>query len=256
MRRKHLCQAASYRIFERIARNAAGVGQNLPRTQHPTHQFHLARLPLQPPILSSHACPWCVRNSHASRFQRDVVCDESRIEAKPERISPQKALQCTLAFQSVGRSPALGLISLRYSAIASVPQTYTPSWSSDGTRMDAENSSIRPYRKTRFLQTGIGHFGVFSGQPLEPTDLPTRQGNNPRQRRLKLESVTVARGPTEHPCPQSAYPPTGFRPSWLDAGRPHRDCQPMESRNGGRPLQRDFTPANGPPPIAPDSADF
>ncbi|EWS62759.1 hypothetical protein Y695_04011 [Hydrogenophaga sp. T4] len=39
----------------------------------------------------------------------------------------------------------MGLISLRYSPIASVSQTCTPSWSSEGTRIEAESSSISAF---------------------------------------------------------------------------------------------------------------
>ncbi|KAF7961509.1 hypothetical protein AWV80_32555, partial [Cupriavidus sp. UYMU48A] len=62
--------------------------------------------------------------------------------AKPECISPQIARQCARAARSSGSRPALGWISFRYSAIASVSHTVTPSWRRHGTRIDGDSSRI------------------------------------------------------------------------------------------------------------------
>src|SRR6476469_4204224 len=60
--------------------------------------------------------------------------------AKPECISPEIARQCARAARSFGKRPAFGLISARYSAIASVSQTDVPSCSRHGTRKDGDKS--------------------------------------------------------------------------------------------------------------------
>src|SRR5262245_5663759 len=60
---------------------------------------------------------------------------------KPECISPLMARQCARATLLVGSSPLLGLISLRYSAIASVSQILTSLWVRHGTSIDGESSS-------------------------------------------------------------------------------------------------------------------
>ena len=73
------------------------------------------------------------------------IGSEPRIELKPECISPQIARQCARALASAGSSPALGLISLRYSPIASVSQTLMPPCSSDGTSIDDDSSSISAF---------------------------------------------------------------------------------------------------------------
>src|SRR6185369_17236796 len=65
---------------------------------------------------------------------------ERRFE-KPECISPETARQCARALRSVGSNPAAGRISCRYSPIAKVSQTVTPSCSRLGTRKDGESSS-------------------------------------------------------------------------------------------------------------------
>src|SRR4051794_10576707 len=61
---------------------------------------------------------------------------------KPEWISPEIERQCARATRSAGNRPASGMISLRYSAIASVSQTVAPSWRRHGTRMEDESSRI------------------------------------------------------------------------------------------------------------------
>src|SRR5438270_13216461 len=71
------------------------------------------------------------------RAFRFIGSAERRL-AKPECISPEIARQCARAARSLGRRPALGLISARYSAIASVSQTDVPSCSRQGTRKDGD----------------------------------------------------------------------------------------------------------------------
>ena len=73
------------------------------------------------------------------------IGSDERMALKPECISPQIARQCARAARSAGSRPALGLISLRYSPIASVSHTWMPSCSSAGTRIEAESSSISAF---------------------------------------------------------------------------------------------------------------
>ncbi len=68
-----------------------------------------------------------------------------RIDEKPECISPQMALQWARTAMSSGSRPALGLISLRYSPMASVSHTFTPPCCSEGTSMDEDSSSISAF---------------------------------------------------------------------------------------------------------------
>ena len=56
-----------------------------------------------------------------------------RSALKPECISPEMARQCARAFASAGNSRACGLISFKYSPIASVFHTLMPLCISDGT---------------------------------------------------------------------------------------------------------------------------
>ena len=67
---------------------------------------------------------------------------DARSVVKPEWISPQIERQCARWMRSRGNSPASGLISLRYSAIASVSQTVAPSCRKHGTRMVGDSSRI------------------------------------------------------------------------------------------------------------------
>src|ERR1700733_9278200 len=67
---------------------------------------------------------------------------DARRVVKPEWISPQIERQCARNTRSAGNRPAFGMISLRYSAIASVSHTVAPSWRRHGTRMDDESSRI------------------------------------------------------------------------------------------------------------------
>ena len=67
---------------------------------------------------------------------------EARSVVKPEWISPQIERQCARCTRSAGSSPASGMISLRYSAIASVSQTVAPSCRRQGTRIDDDSSRI------------------------------------------------------------------------------------------------------------------
>ena len=83
---------------------------------------------------------WC-----AFRF---IGSAERRL-AKPECISPQIARQCARATRSAGSSPALGLSSSRYSAIASVSQTLTPSCSGRAPGTTATAAAARRGRRHR-----------------------------------------------------------------------------------------------------------
>src|SRR6202011_5991113 len=61
--------------------------------------------------------------------------NDARRVVKPEWISPQIDRQCARWTRSAGNSRASGMISLRYSAIASVSQTVAPSCRRHGTRI-------------------------------------------------------------------------------------------------------------------------
>src|SRR3954453_13848951 len=67
---------------------------------------------------------------------------DARSVVKPEWISPQIERQCARKMRSCGNRPASGMISLRYSAIASVSQTVAPSCRRHGTRIDDDSSRI------------------------------------------------------------------------------------------------------------------
>src|SRR3974390_731671 len=81
-------------------------------------------------ILKPGKCPFRLTGSEA----RSVV--------KPEWISPEIERQCARKIRSSGNRPASGLISLRYSAIASVSQTVAPSCRRHGTRIEDDSSRI------------------------------------------------------------------------------------------------------------------
>src|SRR6201999_510725 len=68
--------------------------------------------------------------------------NEARNVVKPEWISPEIARQCARWIRSAGNNPACGMVSLRYSAIASVSQTVAPSCRRQGTRIDDDSSRI------------------------------------------------------------------------------------------------------------------
>src|SRR6195256_3796350 len=61
---------------------------------------------------------------------------------KPEWISPQIERQWARNTRSAGNSPASGLTSLRYSAIAIVSHTVAPSCRRHGTRIDDDSNRI------------------------------------------------------------------------------------------------------------------
>src|SRR5882757_1488283 len=67
---------------------------------------------------------------------------DARRVVNPEWISPQIERQCARRMRSCGSKPASGMISLRYSAIASVSHTVAPSCRRQGTRMDDDSSRI------------------------------------------------------------------------------------------------------------------
>src|ERR1700733_10098592 len=81
-------------------------------------------------ILKPGKCPFRLTGSDA----RKVV--------KPEWISPQIERQWARNTRSAGNNPAFGMVSLRYSAIASVSHTTAPSCRRHGTRIDDDNSRI------------------------------------------------------------------------------------------------------------------
>src|SRR5271169_4371297 len=62
---------------------------------------------------------------------------------KPECISPQIERHRARAARLAGNNPALGLSSLRYSAIAKVSHTLIPSWVRHGTKIDGERATTR-----------------------------------------------------------------------------------------------------------------
>src|SRR5260370_11307731 len=67
---------------------------------------------------------------------------DARRVVNPEWISPQIERQCARDIRSAGNNPAWGMVSLRYSAIASVSQTVAPSCRRQGTRIDDDSSRI------------------------------------------------------------------------------------------------------------------
>src|SRR5258708_915114 len=67
---------------------------------------------------------------------------DARKVVNPEWISPQIDRQCARKTRSAGNRPAFGMVSLRYSAIASVSHTVAPSWRRHGTRIDDDSSRI------------------------------------------------------------------------------------------------------------------
>ena len=67
--------------------------------------------------------------------RRFIGIDERSAE-KPACISPEIERQWARAMRSPGYRPAFGLTSLRYSAIASVSHTVTPSCTRHGTRIN------------------------------------------------------------------------------------------------------------------------
>src|ERR1700726_347136 len=67
---------------------------------------------------------------------------DARSVVKPEWISPQIDRQCARNMRSLGNSPASGMVSLRYSAIARVSHTVAPSCRRHGTRIDDDSNRI------------------------------------------------------------------------------------------------------------------
>ena len=72
---------------------------------------------------------------------RRFIGSDERSAEKPECISPEIDRQRARAMRSPGYIPAFGHTSLRYSAIASVSHTVTPSCTRHGTRIDEARSS-------------------------------------------------------------------------------------------------------------------
>src|SRR6266850_3352230 len=67
---------------------------------------------------------------------------DARSVVNPEWISPQIDRQCAREMRSAGSRQASGMISLRYSAIASVSHTVAPSWRRQGTKIEDDSSRI------------------------------------------------------------------------------------------------------------------
>src|SRR5664279_716641 len=78
---------------------------------------------------------------------------EARRVVNPEWISPQIERQCARNIRSEGSKPASGMISLRYSDIASVSQTVAPSCRRHGTRIDDDSSRISARAEACLLYT-------------------------------------------------------------------------------------------------------
>src|SRR5262252_3549805 len=76
-----------------------------------------------------------------SRRAFKFIGNADRKLLNPECISPLIERQRARAAQSFGNSPAFGLISLTYSAMARVSQILMPSWVKHGTRIDGESNS-------------------------------------------------------------------------------------------------------------------
>src|SRR5882672_2896371 len=89
---------------------------------------------------------------------------------KPECISPQMARQWARAAGLDGSRPLFDFNSLRYSAIARVSQTLTPSCVRHGTRMDGDNSS-------NSLRESTSSGGIIRSLKSSPTK---RASSHPR----------------------------------------------------------------------------
>jgi hypothetical protein len=98
-------------------------------------------------MASTRSMSACARDQilNAGKWALMFIGSAPRIALKPECISPQIARQCARARMSAGSSWALGLISLRYSPMASVSQTFTPLCCSEGTSIEADSSSISAF---------------------------------------------------------------------------------------------------------------
>src|ERR1700681_392151 len=105
-----------------------------------------------PPDWVRHSCQ-IVQTRSISACARDQILkpgkwpfkltgSDARRVVNPEWISPQIERQCARNMRSAGNRPAPGMISLRYSAIASVSHTVAPSWRRQGTRIDDDSSRI------------------------------------------------------------------------------------------------------------------
>ena len=73
------------------------------------------------------------------------IGSDERSALNPECISPQIARQCARTARSAGSNAASGLISFRYSPIASVSHTRAPSCSRQGTRIEDDSSRISAF---------------------------------------------------------------------------------------------------------------
>src|SRR5579871_5349417 len=67
---------------------------------------------------------------------------DARNVANPEWISPEIERHLARKMRSRGIISACGMVSFRYSAIASVSHTVAPSWRRHGTRIDEDNNKI------------------------------------------------------------------------------------------------------------------
>src|ERR1700716_2704955 len=105
-----------------------------------------------PPDLARHSCQ-IVETRSISACARDQILkpgkwpfrltgSDARSVVKPEWIFPKIERQCAHITRSARNSPASGMISLSYSAIASVSHTVAPSCRRHGTRIDDDSSRI------------------------------------------------------------------------------------------------------------------
>src|SRR6202051_1849949 len=110
---------------------------------------------------------------------------DARSVVNPEWISPQIERQCARKTRSAGSSPASGLTSLRYSAIASVSHTVAPSCRRHGTRIEDDSSRIS-------ARAEASSGAVMTSSNSSPENLVKSQPRNDHDEEVLLEMVSVA----------------------------------------------------------------
>src|SRR3982074_1133319 len=110
---------------------------------------------------------------------------DARRVVNPEWISPQIERQCALCTRSAGNRPASGMISLRYSAIASVSHTVAPSCRRHGTSIDDDSSRI-----SDFAEASSGEGTFLSHSP--PDKLRSSHPHSDHDEYVLLLMVSVA----------------------------------------------------------------
>src|SRR5258708_31563401 len=99
---------------------------------------------------------------------------EARSVVKPEWISPQIERQCARCTRSAGSRPESGIVSLRYSPIASVSQIVAPSCRRQGTRIDDDSKRISARAEASsgagMISSNSNPENLFSSQPRTDHD--------------------------------------------------------------------------------------